>query len=453
MTTHAPTAEERAAFVASRPKRHWWQTRKGTAAGPAGGKVVYFARSATIIDPSTQARYLDRSDLAFRADSTVAVFDPQSARRHHVACVLSGISPLDEGSVWMPTGSRTTLISPDEVLNPSLTLLQNLVIPCATMGQTLDPEVIESTASRLNIDLTRSASDLSASELLDFQVLRAIVYRANLVIISDLPADVDQGEFLDEFFEALTPLRSSGACVVFFTDLPQAAEHADRLLIIANSTVAADTGKVDAQFISMAYEAINEDPSSYLGPIPRAGDPILPPSSPGDEADSPADTTSTAHTDSATIAPDLPQEDDEASEEKAQPVEESHGEDSTAASEIGEEDEEPAITPNWHPLTTRVVRTADSPLPKPVSSQWDDNPETAEIALAAIAQAQRFHRIDQARASLGDELKEQLNEDLPSGSEASPEELALIEHAQKILGELPGSVMPDEDSVPESDAK
>ena len=453
MTTHAPTAEERAAFVAPRPKRHWWQTRKGTAAGTAGGKVVYFARSATIIDPSTQAHYLDRSDLAFRADSTVAVFDPQTARRHHVACVLSGISPLDEGSVWMPTGSRTTLISPDEVLNPSLTLLQNLVIPCATMGQTLDPEVIDSTASRLNIDLTHSASDLSASELLDFQVLRAIVYRANLVIISDLPAEVDQGDFLDEFFEALTPLRSSGACVVFFTDLAQAAEHADRLLIIANSTIAADTGKVDAQFISMAYEAINEDPTSYLGPIPRAGDPILPPSSPGDEADSPADTSSAAHTDSATIAPNLPHEDDEASEEETQPAEETRGEDSTAASEIEEEDEEPAITPNWHPLTTRVVRTADSPLPEPVSSQWDDNPETAEIALAAIAQAQRFHRIDQARASLGDELKEQLNEDLPSGSEASPEELALIEHAQKILGELPGSVMPDEDSVPESDAK
>lgn len=451
MTTHAPTAEERAAFVAPRPKRHWWQTRKGTAAGTAGGKVVYFARSATIIDPSTQAHYLDRSDLAFRANSTVAVFDPQAARRHHVACVLSGISPLDEGSVWMPTGSRTTLISPDEVLNPSLTLLQNLVIPCATMGQTLDPEVIDSTAARLNIDLTRSASDLSASELLDFQVLRAIVYRANLVIISDLPAEVDQGEFLDEFFEALTPLRSSGACVVFFTDLAQAAEHADRLLIIANSTVAADTGKVDAQFISMAYEAINEDPTSYLGPIPRAGDPILPPSSPGDEADSPADTTSAAHTDSATIAPNLPHEDDEASEEEARPAKESSHEESSSASEI--EDEESAITPNWHPLTTRVVRTADSPLPEPVSSQWDDNPETAEIALAAIAEAQRFHRIDQARASLGDELKEQLNEDLPSGSEASPEELALIEHAQKILGELPGSVMPDEDSVPESDAK
>ena len=445
MTTHAPTAEERAAFVAPRPKRRWWQTRKGTAAGTAGGKVVYFARSATIIDPSTQAHYLDRSDLAFRADSTVAVFDPQAARRHHVACVLSGISPLDEGSVWMPTGSRTTLISPDEVLNPSLTLLQNLVIPCATMGQTLDPEVIELTASRLGIDLTRSASDLSASELLDFQVLRAIVYRANLVIISDLPADVDQGDFLDEFFDALAPLRSNGACVVFFTDLAQAAERADRLLIIANSTVAADTGKVDAQFIRMAYEAINEDPSSYLGPIPRAGNPILPLSSPSDEASSPAGAGTAAD------APDLPHEDDEASEEEARPAKESSGEETSSASEI--EDEEPAITPNWHPLTTRVVRTADSPLPEPVTSQWEDNPETAEIALAAIAEAQRFHRIDQARASLGDELKEQLNEDLPSGSEASPEELALIEHAQKILGELPGSVMPDEDAVPDSDAK
>ena len=406
---------------------------------------MYFARSASVIDSVSKAHYLEDTDLALRTGSTVAVFDPQAVRRHHVACALSGISPLDEGSVWMPTGSRTTLISPDEVLNPSLTLLQNLVIPCATMGQTLDPEVIESTASRLGIDLMRSASDLSASELLDFQVLRAIVYRANLVIISDLPADVDQGDFLDEFFDALAPLRSSGACVVFFTDLAQAAERADRLLIIANSTVAADTGKVDAQFIRMAYEAINEDPSSYLGPIPRAGNPILPLSSPSDEANSPVGAGTAVGT------PDLPHEDDEASDEVARPAKESSHEETRSASEI--KGEEPAITPNWHPLTTRVVRTADSPLPEPVTSQWDDNPETAEIALAAIAQAQRFHRIDQARASLGDELKEQLNEDLPSGSEASPEELALIEHAQKILGELPGSVMPDEDSVPESDAK
>jgi len=172
-----------------------------------------------------------------------------------------------------------------------------------------------------------------------------------------------------------------------------------------------------------------------------------PPPPPSDEPDSPAGT------DTAEVAPALSPEDDEASDEEALPAEESRDEDTNAASEIEEEDEEPAITPNWHPLTTRVVRTADSPLPEPVTSQWDDNPETAEIALAAIAQAQRFHRIDQARASLGDELKEQLNEDLPSGSDASPEELALIEQAQKILGELPGSVMPDEDSVPESDAK
>ena len=199
--------------------------------------------------------------------------------------------------------------------------------------------------------------------------------------------------------------------------------------------------------VEEAYEAIKEDPTSYLGPIPRAGDPILPPSSPSDEANSPAGAGT------AVDAPDLPHEDDEASEEEARPAKMSSHEESSSASAIEEGDEEPAITPNWHPLTTRVVRTADSPLPEPVTSQWEDNPETAEIALAAIAEAQRFHRIDQARASLGDELKEQLNEDLPSGSEASPEELALIEHAQKILGELPGSVMPDEDAVPDSDAK
>lgn len=99
---------------------------------------------------------------------------------------------------------------------------------------------------------------------------------------------------------------------------------------------------------------------------------FFPPSSPGDEADSPAGA------DTAEDSTALPYEDDEASEEEVLPAKESRHKDSTTASQIEEEDEEPAITPNWHPLTTRVVRTADSPLPEPVTSQWDDNPETAK---------------------------------------------------------------------------
>ena len=408
---------------------------------------MYFARSASIIDSVSKAHYLEDTDLALRTGSTVAVFDPQAVRRRSIALALAGLRPLDAGSVWMPARSRSVLISPDEVLIPSLTLSQNLVIPCAAMGEIVDPGEIRRRAARLGVDLDRVARDISATDLLKFQVLRALIYRADLVVVSDFPIQTEDAPSFEDFSEACELLRASGTCVVFFTDSPEAAALAQRVLIVANSAIVADAADLDAHFIRMACDAINENPSAYLGPIPRAGEPVTSDASVlASEEDTPADDTEAPAEESASsnVTPAASEGDETSVSDTADGGEvEDHA---SAMSKKG------TTTPNWHPLSTRVIRTADSPLPTPLPSQWEENPETAEIALAAIEQARRFHRIEQARASLGDELKEQLNEDLPTTAEASPEERALIEHAQKILGELPGSVIPDsEDSTAEGE--
>lgn len=408
---------------------------------------MYFARSASVIDSVSKAHYLEDTDLALRTGSTVAVFDPQAVRRRSIALALAGLRPLDAGSVWMPARSRSVLISPDEALIPSLTLSQNLIVPCAAMGEIVDPGEIRRRATRLGVDLDRIARDVSATDLLKFQVLRALIYRADLVVVSDFPIQTEDAPSFEDFSEACELLRASGTCVVFFTDSPEAAALAQRVLIVANSTIVADAAGLDAHFIRMACDAINENPSAYLGPIPRAGEPVTSDASvPAFEEDTPADDTEAPAEESASsnVTPAASEGDETSVSDTADGGEiEDHA---SAMSKKG------TATPNWHPLTTRVIRTADSPLPTPLPSQWEENPETAEIALAAIEQARRFHRIEQARASLGDELKEQLNEDLPTAAEASPEERALIEHAQKILGELPGSVIPDsEDSTAEGE--
>ena len=408
---------------------------------------MYFARSASVIDSVSKAHYLEDTDLALRTGSTVAVFDPQAVRRRSIALALAGLRPLDAGSVWMPARSRSVLISPDEALTPSLTLSQNLIVPCAAMGEIVDPGEIRRRAARLGVDLDRVARDVSATDLLKFQVLRALIYRADLVVVSDFPIQTEDAPSFEDFSEACELLRATGTCVVFFTDSPEAAALAQRVLIVANSAIVADAADLDAHFIRMACDAINENPSAYLGPIPRAGEPVTSDASVlASEEDTPADDTEAPAEESASsnVAPAASEGDESSVSDTADGGEvEDHA---SAMSKKG------TVTPNWHPLSTRVIRTADSPLPTPLPSQWEENPETAEIALAAIEQARRFHRIEQARASLGDELKEQLNENLPTAAEASPEERALIEHAQKILGELPGPVIPDsEDSTAEGE--
>mgnify|MGYP001672393896 CR=1 FL=1 len=352
---------------------------------------MYFARSASIIDSVSKAHYLEDTDLALRTGSTVAVFDPQAVRRRSIALALAGLRPLDAGSVWMPARSRSVLISPDEVLIPSLTLSQNLVIPCAAMGEIVDPGEIRRRAARLGVDLDRVARDTSATDLLKFQVLRALIYRADLVVVSDFPIQTEDAPSFEDFSEACELLRASGTCVVFFTDSPEAAALAQRVLIVANSAIVADAADLDAHFIRMARDAINENPSAYLGPIPRAGEPVTSDASvPASEEDTPADDTETPAEESASsnVTPAASEGDETSVSDTADGGEvEDHA---SAMSEKG------TATPNWHPLSTRVIRTADSPLPTPLPSQWEENPETAEIALAAIEQARRFHRIEQA---------------------------------------------------------
>ena len=253
---------------------------------------MYFARSASIIDSVSKAHYLEDTDLALRTGSTVAVFDPQAVRRRSIALALAGLRPLDAGSVWMPARSRSVLISPDEVLIPSLTLSQNLVIPCAAMGEIVDPGEIRRRAERLGVDLDRVARDVSACDLLKFQVLRALIYRADLVVVSDFPIQTEDAPSFEDFSEACELLRATGTCVVFFTDSPEAAALAQRVLIVANSTIVADAADLDAHFIRMACDAINENPSAYLGPIPRAGEPVTSDASVlASEEDTPADDT------------------------------------------------------------------------------------------------------------------------------------------------------------------
>ena len=251
---------------------------------------MYFARSASVIDAVSKAHYLEDTDLALRTGSTVAVFDPQAVRRRSIALALAGLRPLDAGSVWMPARSRSVLISPDEALIPSLTLSQNLIVPCAAMGEIVDPGEIRRRAARLGVDLDRVARDVSATDLLKFQVLRALIYRADLVVVSDFPIQTEDAPSFEDFSEACELLRASGACVVFFTDSPEAAALAQRVLIVANSTIVADAAGLDAHFIRMACDAINENPSAYLGPIPRAGEPVTSDASvPAFEEDTPAD--------------------------------------------------------------------------------------------------------------------------------------------------------------------
>ena len=413
----------------------------------AGGEHAGARHLAVSAEESCTSLAAPDTDLALRTGSTVAVFDPQAVRRRSIALALAGLRPLDAGSVWMPARSRSVLISPDEALIPSLMLSQNLIVPCAAMGEIVDPGEIRRRATRLGVDLDRIARDVSATDLLKFQVLRALIYRADLVVVSDFPIQTEDAPSFEDFSEACELLRASGACVVFFTDSPEAAALAQRVLIVANSTIVADAAGLDAHFIRMACDAINENPSAYLGPIPRAGEPVTSDAPvPASEEDALADDTEAPAEESSSInvTPAASEGDETTVSDTAE-----DGEDDASTSAMSEKG---TATPNWHPLTTRVIRTADSPLPTPLPSQWEENPETAEIALAAIEQARRFHRIEQARASLGDELKEQLNEDLPTAAEASPQERALIEHAQKILGELPGSVIPDsEDSTAEGE--
>lgn len=257
----------------------WWRTRRAHSAPGPGGRVLLYCKDLTIDSPLTGAHLLDQVTLGFRTGSFTAILDPSGSRTHAFFFATAGLHPPSAGSIDLRASSgkdrppsvglltATTSTSLDEALSVS----ENLLFPLSLTGaSTLEHRMQQA----LSLTSLTELADLKVNELspLDrFRTLcaRTLVCGGDLLLVEDptyLPTLPDRKAAL----ELLPLLAEHGTTVILASASPQSCALAERAILLTNGRVTYDLLAPSSEQLHTLLAVTEENPSTFLGPIPTA---------------------------------------------------------------------------------------------------------------------------------------------------------------------------------------
>jgi putative ABC transport system ATP-binding protein len=158
--------------------------------------------------------------------------------------VLDGveISDLDDGDLTKLRRDKLGFIFQFFNLIPVLTAEENIVLPLSIAGRRVDEEWLRRLVDTVGLGdrLTHRPSELSGGQQQRVAVARALISKPAVVFADEPTGNLDS----KASEEVLTLLRQSvdelGQTVVMVSHDPEAASHADRLLVLRDGRVVHD---------------------------------------------------------------------------------------------------------------------------------------------------------------------------------------------------------------------
>ncbi|KRV46561.1 ABC transporter ATP-binding protein [Wenjunlia vitaminophila] len=206
-------------------------------------------------------------DLALPRGSFTAVMGPSGSGKSTFLQCAAGLDRPDAGQVLLG-GEEITKLSEDRLtrlrrtrvgfvfqsfnLLPSLTVLQNVLLPQRLAGVRGDRRRAGELLAEVGLDRHggRRPAQLSGGQQQRVAIARALITQPE-VIFADEPTGALDTRSADE---VLTLLRRAvdalGATVVMVTHDPVAASHADRVLFLADGSLAGEVSHPDPQTVA-----------------------------------------------------------------------------------------------------------------------------------------------------------------------------------------------------------
>ena len=196
-------------------------------------------------------------DVSFERGRFSAIMGPSGSGKSTLMHILAGLDRPTSGSVAIEDVEITTLDDGDLTklrrdklgfifqffnLLPVLTAEENIVLPLSIAGRTPDPAWMTSLVDAVGLSdrLTHRPSELSGGQQQRVAVARALVTRPAVVFADEPTGNLDS----KASEEVLGMLRHSVddlvQTVVMVTHDPQAASHADRLLVLRDGRLVHD---------------------------------------------------------------------------------------------------------------------------------------------------------------------------------------------------------------------
>jgi putative ABC transport system ATP-binding protein len=174
--------------------------------------------------------------------------------------VLDGveITSLDDGDLTKLRRDKLGFIFQFFNLIPVLTAEENIVLPLSIAGEKVDREWLDRLVTTVGIQdrLTHRPAELSGGQQQRVAVARALVSRPAVVFADEPTGNLDS----KSSDEVLCMLRQSvdelGQTVVMVTHDPEAAAHADRLIVLRDGQIVHDAAAGTAEDVIELMKAV-----------------------------------------------------------------------------------------------------------------------------------------------------------------------------------------------------
>ncbi|MDQ1439199.1 MAG: putative transport system ATP-binding protein [Acidimicrobiaceae bacterium] len=229
-----------------------------TDAGAGSHTSVVAARTVSAVkvygSGDTAVRALDDVTVEFERARFTAIMGPSGSGKSTLMHCLAGLDTLTSGQVFIGDtelngldDKRLTLLRRDRVgfvfqaynLVPTLSALENIVLPAALAGRKSDQAWVDTVIDtvRLRDRLTHRPSELSGGQQQRVAVARALASKPEIIFADEPTGNLDSrsgSEILDFMRNAVDQL---GQTIVMVTHDPLAAAYADRVVFLADGRI------------------------------------------------------------------------------------------------------------------------------------------------------------------------------------------------------------------------
>ena len=203
----------------------------------------------------TEVRALDDVTIEFPAGGFSAIMGPSGSGKSTLMHCLAGLDDLTSGQVFigaddvtaMSERARTRLrrerigfIFQSYNLIPTLTAIENIVLPGRLAKRTVEPRWLDTVVGEVHLEnrLKHTPDELSGGQQQRVAVARALVNRPEIIFADEPTGNLDSKASKEILAFLRRAVDEFGQSIVMVSHDPIAASYADRVVFIADGRVA-----------------------------------------------------------------------------------------------------------------------------------------------------------------------------------------------------------------------
>jgi putative ABC transport system ATP-binding protein len=202
----------------------------------------------------TAVTALDSVSVDIAAAHFTAIMGPSGSGKSTLMHCLAGLDTLTSGHVFLGdielsklSDRKLTRVRREQIgfvfqsfnLLPTLTALENIVLPLTLAGRKPDPAWLDNVVTTVGLGsrLRHRPSELSGGQQQRVAVARALASRPQVIFADEPTGNLDSRSGAEILSFMATAVRNFGQTIVMVTHDPAAAAHADSVLFLADGRI------------------------------------------------------------------------------------------------------------------------------------------------------------------------------------------------------------------------